>query len=120
MRSDTPAANATAVLVRTGRTVVKNISVEQRAPTAPVLYMQIYNNAAPTVGTTVPNDVIEIPAGNANLDVSQLGVDYVGPWGGKNYGTALAFAVTTTNGGSTNPTAGQEPRVTIDYNAIGA
>jgi len=120
MRQETAAANATAVLVRTGRTVVRSIRVEQRAKTAPVLYLQIFNNAAPTVGTTLPDHVIQIPAGDTNLDAAVLDVTYSGAFGGANFGTAVSYAATTTATGLTAPTAGQEPRVLVDYNQIGA
>ena len=120
MRSDTPVTNATAVVVRNGRTIVKNISIEQRNSAAPVLYLQVFNTNAPTVGTTAPIIVMQSPAGNANLDVNQISSDFQGPLGGFDFSTGLSYAATTTFNGSTNPTAGQEPRVTMDYNQIGA
>ena len=120
MRSETAAANATAVAVRNGTTVINDVTVEQRAPAAPVLYLQVFNTNAPTVGTTLPRFVIEVPAGNVTLDNNPLRCDYDGPLGGAYMATGLAYAVTTTQTGNTNPTAGQEPRVVLNYNQIGA
>lgn len=120
MRSDTPAANATAVVVRNGRTIIKNISIEQRNQAAPVLYLQVFNTNAPTVGTTVPVFVMQAPVGNLTLDNNQISADFQGPLGGFDLSAGFSYAVTTTQTGLTAPTAGQEPRVTVDYNQIGA
>ena len=119
MVSRTEAQNATATVVRNGRTLLKSVLVEQRTTDAPVLYLQIFNTNAPTVGTTAPVEVIQVPAGNANVDVNNKKVEYQTKLGGFDLGTGFAYAVTTTHDGNTAPTAGQEPLVEIHYEAIG-
>ena len=117
--SKTNAQTATATVVRNGRTAIKCVQAKQRAPAAPVLFLQIFNTNAPTVGTTAPFSVIAIPAGNANLDISYVKEDYQANFGGKDLSTGFSYAVTTTYNGLTAPTAGQEPEVEIHYEALG-
>lgn len=119
MVSRTPAQNATATAVRTGRTLINRVRVAQRASGAPVLYLQIFNTNAPTVGTTAPVEVIQVPAGNANLDQNYCTVTYSGALGGLDLGTGFAYACTTVHDGAVAPTAGQEPLVEIEYEAVG-
>jgi hypothetical protein len=119
MESRTNTANATAVAVRNGKCFLKSIKVEQRAAAAAVLFLQIFNVFAPTVGTTTPVLVIPIPAGSANVDVQTLKLEFQGKYGGLYLDTAFAYAVTTTYNGSTNPTAGQEPAVIAHYENLG-
>lgn len=119
MVSRTNAQNATATVVRNGRTILKSIKVEQRASAAPVLYLQIFNTNAPTVGTTAPVEVIQVPAGNANVDVNDKKVVYQAKFGGFDLSTGFSYAATTTHDGNTAPTAGQEPTVEIHYETLG-
>ena len=120
MRSETAAANATAVDVRTGAVLIKNIKVTQRTTDAPRLFLQIFNVHNPTVGTTDPEIVIPVPAGNANLDAASLSIEAMSPTGGLYLSTGFAYAVTTVFDGLTAPDAGDEPQVLIDYNQLGA
>lgn len=120
MQSRTAAQDATYTAVRTGVTLVKGVRVEQHTTDAPKLYLQLFDAVAPTVGTTAPNDVIEIPAGSDNLDMARIAAQFQSSRGGKYYGTGLAYAVTTTHDGLTAPDAGDEPVVTVDYEAVGA
>ena len=120
MISDTAALNATPVNIRNGASIVRNIQLEQRMKTAAELYVQIYNINAPTVGTDKPVMVLPVPAGNTLLEVAQLSVIFQGPFGGRLHSTALSIACTTTPDGLTAPTGGQEPRVVVDYNQLGA
>lgn len=120
MVSRTPTANATAVVVRNGRTLLKSVLCEQRKVTAPVLYLQIFNTSAPTVGTTAPVIVLQIPAGNANVELTMLKAAFEGKFGGLDLGTGFSYAVTTTHDGLTAPTAGDEPLVEIHYEQLGA
>jgi hypothetical protein len=48
------AANATAVVIRTGRTALKSVKVVQRAGAASALFLQLFNTASITPGTTTP------------------------------------------------------------------
>lgn len=119
MQSRTAAQTATATVVRNGAVLLKNIKVEQRAVAAPRLFLQIFNTNAPTVGTTAPELVIPVAAGNANKDSTRNELRAHGEHGGLLLGTGCAYAVTTTHDGNTAPTAGQEPTVTIDYEHVG-
>lgn len=120
MRSRTEAANATAVAVRNGRTLLKSVRVEQRTTDAPALKLQIFNTNAPTVGTTAPFMVVPVPAGSALLMISFHKEEYQGPFGGVDLGTGFSYAVTTTHDGLTAPDAGDEPVVDIHYEQLGA
>ncbi|UOF78542.1 hypothetical protein [Caudoviricetes sp.] len=117
-QSRTAAANATLVLAHTGENRIKNIQVRQRTFDAPVLHLQMFNAVAPTVGTTAPTDVIQIPAGREGLQHVDVKAIFAGKDGGKRYGTALSYAVTTTHDGSTAPDAGDEPEVIINYEPL--
>jgi hypothetical protein len=112
---------ATVQAIRTGATFLSRIRARQLNNTAPVLYLQLFNVASGsvTLGTTVPNLVLEIPAGVASHDGDSLAVKFDGKEGGKKFSTALSIACTTTATGSTAPTAGQEPDVNVDWNPLG-
>ena len=112
------AANATGVTVRTGSTKVKAVRVEQRVAAAPRLYLQLYDAASPTVGTTAPTKVVPIPAGVTDMQAAIYKEALTGTRGGLEFGTALSYAVTT-HDGLTAPTAGQEPVVIIDWEPLG-
>lgn len=118
-KSVTNAANATAVAVRSGRTHLKNIRLTQRTGAAPRLFLQVFNTNAPTVGTTAPEAVFPVPAGDSNLDCTMLDMPLMGKRGGLELGTGFAYAVTTTPSNAVAPTAGQEPKVEIDYEPLG-
>lgn len=120
MQSRTNAQNATATVVRTGATLIKGIRIEQHSNAAPALCLQIFNTASPTVGTTAPLVVMHVPAGSTKPDYTRLAAQFQGQFGGLHLGTGLSYAVTTTPGGLTAPTAGDEPVIIIDYSAIGA
>lgn len=119
MQSRTAAQNATATVVRNGAVLLKNIRVEQRAASAPRLFLQLFNTNAPTVGTTAPELVVPVAAGSANKDSARTEFRVQGEHGGVLLGTGCAYAVTTTHDGSTAPTAGQEPTVILDYEHVG-
>lgn len=72
-------------------------------PNSSVSYVQIYNlaSASVTVGTTVPDLCLGVPATSAaNLELVN----------GLAMGTGITFAITTTRGGNTTPSS------TVDYN----
>lgn len=101
-----------ASLVRTGATKLSAVHVKQRGPTAPILYLQIYDNAAPTVGTTTPALALEIPAGETGQHQNRKYI-IEGSKGGMNMATALSIACTTTPGGPTGPASADRPEVKI-------
>lgn len=120
MQSRTSAQNATATVARDGATVVKGIRLEQHTNDAPVLYLQVFNHASPTVGTTAPATVLQVPAGSTKVEFARLAAQFQGAFGGLHLATALSYAVTTTHDGLTAPDAGDEPVVVVDYEKIGA
>jgi hypothetical protein len=108
----------TGIDVVTGNVLLRSIKVLQKTGDAPALYLQLYNAASPTVGTTLPTMVLLVPAGLPSSH-ARTTYDFSNNLGGINFGTALALAVTTTHDGAVGPTAGDEPDVTIDYQTIG-
>ena len=112
----TPAANATAVVVRAGITEVKRIRVKQFNSAAPRLFLQLFNTNAPTVGTTAPELVLRIPAGDSKKDSARAQYQING--NDMNFATGLSYAVTTTHDGNTAPTAGHEPEVIVDWEPL--
>lgn len=118
-QSRTNAAGASAVSVRAGATRLRGVRVEQRAPAAPALFLQVFNTNSPTVGTTAPVLVVPVPAGSGQLSTPTLRAIFKGTQGALFLSTGLAYAVTTTPTGSTGPTGGQEPTVIVDYEPLG-
>jgi hypothetical protein len=112
-------ADNTAVVIRTGSTKLTAVEVAQRVAAAPVLYLQLFNTASITPGTTAPFKVVNIPAGNVLLDANKIKEVYSGKHGGIEFGTALGYCVTTTHDGATAPTAGQEPEVSLQWEPLG-
>lgn len=108
------AADETVVAVSSVQCRVKKITVIQHTFDAPVLYLQLHNLAAPTLGTSKPADVIQIPAGVVGQPAKRV-LTYSGNYGGWWLSTALGIGVTTAPDGLTGPTAGDEPEVIIDY-----
>jgi hypothetical protein len=83
--------------VRTGATTLYMVRVDNSGnPSLPV-YLHLYNNVAPTVGTTPPDITLLFAGGEASDTV----------WiSGKLFATALSFACTTAGGlGGTTPPA---------------
>lgn len=83
--------------VRGGATTVYLIRVDNSSNPSQIVYLLLYNNAAPTVGSTPPDAIIKV-AGGAILETLWLV--------GVPFGTALSFACTTAGGlgGSSSPT----------------
>lgn len=113
------AAENTAVVIRTGATRLKAVKVEQRTFDAPQLYLQLFNTASITPGTTAPVAVVPIPAGKAERQMMDSKIICTGAEGGIVFPTALGYCVTTTHDGATDPDAGDEPVVIIDWEALG-
>jgi hypothetical protein len=68
-------------------------------------YLQLFDLAAAdvTVGTTVPDLIFLVPAGNGTLAGA---VDKDFPLGGVNFLTGISYAATTTPTGTTAPSTG--------------
>lgn len=80
--------------IRGGATTVYQICVDNSANAA-ATYLQMFNNAAPTVGTTPPDCQFFVPATSKKT--------FTFDFTGLAFGTALSMACTTTAGGSTAP-----------------
>lgn len=63
-------------------------------------FIQFFNNAAPTVGTTTPTMVIKVPGGTSTNPGLAVIDNFVA---GVRFTTAITYAATTTVGGSTAP-----------------
>jgi len=101
-------------VVHNGAAYLTDIAVRQFTGDAPVLYLQIFNAASPTVGTTAPTTVFQIPAGRPN-EITYLRARFETERGGHPFGTAITVAVTTTHDGSTGPDSGDEPEVVVHW-----
>lgn len=114
------AALGAAQVVRTGRSLLRSLRVKVYKAGAAEFYIQIFNTASPTLGTTAPIEVIRVPAAETILPLQDKVVNYEGPKGGQEFSTALTVACTTTHDGATVATSGQEPDVIVDYEQLGA
>lgn len=83
-------------------TVLKVFTIDNTANASQDVYGKFYNNAAPTIGTTVPDMIVMVPGG-ATVSVAIIGGTNLG----FSFGTALSGACVTTAGtaGTTNPTS---------------
>lgn len=72
------------------------IDINNEANPSDVAYLKIYDNAAPTVGTTDPDFIFKVPVNQRRAIVCPDGLDFA----------ALSFAVVTSAGtpGTTGPT----------------
>lgn len=84
--------------VSSGAAVLYAVQINNSANASATSYLKLYNNIAPTVGTTAP-DMILFAVGGATTN-------YAFPKG-ISFGTGLSFACLTTAGtaGTTNPTS---------------
>jgi hypothetical protein len=80
--------------IRGGATTVYQVCVDNTANSA-ATYLNAWNNANPTVGSTPPDFSFLIPATSKKT----ITLDFTGIL----FGTALSLACTTTAGGSTAP-----------------
>lgn len=69
-------------------------ALEVSNPNATACYLQLFDHAAPTVGTTVPVQSLFVPGSGANDKVFPVGLKFA---------TAIHYAGTTTATGSGNP-----------------
>jgi hypothetical protein len=121
MVSRTAALTNVPIAVRTGFTLLNSISIRQKTNDAPQLYLQLWNTAAAsvTIGTTAPVMVIPVPAGSTKVEDASLKVTFSGKHGGRQFSTALSYAVATVHDGGTACDAGDEPEVIVNYEALG-
>lgn len=112
-------ADNTPVVVRTGALRLASVKVAQRVAAAPKLYLQLFDSVTVTPGTTKPDVVIIVGAGDSNQDANVHKASFSGKKGGIGFSTGLTYCVTTVSDGGTAPTAGQEPEVYIEYAPVG-
>ena len=89
-------------LIKTGSTLIYAIEVDNESNTVSS-YAKLYNATAPTVGTTAPDMVIEVPAGEKLTVVFPQGLTF---------GTGLSAACVTVGG--TTGTAGPANNVVLE------
>lgn len=101
--TDTAMGNAPDA-VKASSALVYSVFIDNSANVGAAAYVKLYNLAAGsvTVGTTVPDEVIYVPAG-AKITVTY----FTGSTPGKTFGTALTAACVTAGGtgGSTPPSS---------------
>lgn len=112
------AQGSTVTQIYNGACRIKKIEVRAGAAAAPELFLQVFNNYNPTVGTTQPNVPLRVVPGDSAINNPWQKYIFAGSYGGMYFGTGLAIAVTTTPTGSTGPTAGQEPEVIVTYEPL--
>lgn len=83
--------------VNTGAATVYIIKVDNVNNGSQAVFLKLYNNVAPTVGTTAPDMVWRVPGGAAPTIMIAEGI---------NFATGLSFACVTAGGtgGTTSPT----------------
>ena len=89
-------ANATAKTDVTGAAgTIYMIEIDNTGNPADVAYLKIYDNGAPTVGTTAPDFIFKVPVNQSRTIICPDGLDF----------TTLSYAVVTTGGtaGTTAP-----------------
>lgn len=90
-------ANATPEINVTGAAgTIYMVDVDNTGNPADVAYLKIYDDVAPTVGTTDPDFIIKVPVNQRRQMVCPDGLDFA----------TLSFAVVTAGGtpGTTDPT----------------
>lgn len=121
MISRTEAQSATPTQVVNGAARIGSIECQQWNNGSARLYLQVFNNYNPTVGTTKPDLVIPIPAKPTNYPKGEIKVPFPVCGGGDHNGmkltTGFAYAVTTTPDGSTGAAVGLRPVVIIEYDS---
>lgn len=90
--------DATAEVIKSGATVLFDAEFDNTQNSVDI-FVKLYNNASPTVGTTHPDMIIKVPAGRKSglPPTDALGISF---------GTALSAAAVTAGGkgGTTSPT----------------
>lgn len=81
--------------IRAGATTLYQVKIDNSA-NASIVYLQCYDNAAPTVGTTAPNMILPCPASTSKTYVIDLAAGYP-------FVTALSLACTTAPTGAVSP-----------------
>lgn len=109
--TDTAMGN-TADGVKASSTVLYSVVVDNSANGGAASYVRLWNAASGgiVVGTTVPDEVIFVPAGKI---ITVVYFDSATP--GKTFGTALSAACVTTGGTAGNTSPASAVKVTINY-----
>jgi hypothetical protein len=104
-------ADTTEVLVTGVRTMLKAVEVEVDPASTAAVYVQLFNEAGVTPGTTAPSIVLLVPF---VTQMNRRKVKYVFA-GGIVFDTALEWFVSTTHDGATAPTGVNLPEVSRLY-----
>lgn len=81
--------------IRSGATTLYQVKIDNSANSS-IVYLQLFDNASPTVGTTAPNMVLPCPASTSKTYVIDLSNGYP-------FVTALSLACTTLPTGAVSP-----------------
>lgn len=124
-RTTTQGAAATNVSSGSAKCEVSSLVVVQPQGQSNTVYLQVFNNSAPTVGTTAADLVIPLFAPPVDTMLGQnikggqkTKAALSGPKGGLQFGSGLSYAVTTTPNGNTDPAAGDKPEVNVYYQPV--
>ena len=90
---------------------LKSVKIRVNPDSAVDSYVQLFNSADATPGTTAPNDVIYVPAAS----IAGRRLEYNVNFGGKFYNVGLTWIVTTTHDGATASTTGAPSLVDVHY-----
>lgn len=90
---------------------LKSVKIRPNPDSTAASYVQLFNSADATPGTTAPNDVIYVPGS----DIAGRRVEYNVNFGGKYYATGLTWFVSTTATGATAATTAAPSLVEVHY-----
>lgn len=124
-RTANQGAAATNVSSGSAKSELSSVVIETPDGMTNKVFLQIFDNSSPTVGTTVPDIVVPIPAPPVDTILGQnikgkkkYKVVLAGPKGGLDFSSGLSYAVTTTGNGNTDPAAGDKPTVLVFYQPV--
>ena len=105
---DTDADGTSESNINTGAGILHLVRLDNTANASQAVFLKLYNNTGPTIGTTVP-DVVLRAAGGAVVQMAIM-------QGGVSFGTGISFACVTAGGtgGTTSPTSDVVVALTIE------
>ena len=104
-------ADTTDIIASATPVRLKSVKIRRNPDSVADSYVQLFNSADATPGSTLPNDVIYVPAANIAGRKVEDNVNY----GGKVYATGLTWFVSTTATGATAVTTSGPILVEVHY-----
>jgi hypothetical protein len=108
-------SNTTDIIASAVAARLKAVKIRLNPDSTAASYIQIFDSADATPGTTAPNDVIYCPAASTAGRDAEMNVNYGGKW----YNTGITWFVSTTYNGATAATTSAPLLVDVHY-TIGA